>query len=121
MKPKFLTCIFLMIGTLSYAQETTSLSAADEQLLDSVGHAYLKTNQVPGMGIGVLKNGKILYSKGLGVKDQNTKEPVTNKTVFHMASVSKPFVSTAILQLDSPSWAEHISPMPPTPRGPTIS
>jgi CubicO group peptidase (beta-lactamase class C family) len=51
------------------------------------------------MGIGVLKNGKVLYSKGLGVKDQSTKEPVTNKTVFHMASVSKPFVSTAILQL----------------------
>ncbi|MGD1839701.1 MAG: serine hydrolase domain-containing protein [Thermonemataceae bacterium] len=99
MKQKIFTSIFLLIGTFIYGQEIIEISVEDEQLIDSVGNLYLDANQIPGMGIGVLKNGKVLYSKGLGFKDKNTKEPVTNKTVFHLASISKPFVSTAILQL----------------------
>ena len=91
--------ILLLIVKYSYGQNVINITSQDENLIDSVGHLYLDTNRVPGMGIGVLKNGKILYSKGLGVMDLNTQEPVTDKTVFHMASVSKPFVSTAILQL----------------------
>jgi len=88
---------FLMTGV--QCQEVLQISTQDEKLLDSVGHLYLRTNQVPGMGIGVIKNNKVLYSKGLGLKNISTGEPLTNQTVFHMASVSKPFVSTAILQL----------------------
>ena len=91
--------ILLLIVKYSYGQNVINITSQDENLIDFVGHLYLDTNRVPGMGIGVLKNGKILYSKGLGVMDLNTQEPVTDKTVFHMASVSKPFVSTAILQL----------------------
>jgi len=99
MKQSILMSAFVLLSTLTYGQDTIKISAQDEKLIDSVGHLYLSTIQVPGMGIGVLKNGKVLYSKGLGLKDKNTGEPVTDKTIFHMASVSKPFVSTAILQL----------------------
>jgi len=67
--------------------------------LDSVFIQYLNNTQVPGIAIGVLKNGKVLYSKGFGVKNNNTQEPVTSKSLFHMASVSKTFVATAIMQL----------------------
>ncbi|TFG94433.1 MAG: hypothetical protein E4H13_14885, partial [Calditrichales bacterium] len=48
---------------------------------------------------GVVKNGKILFSGGFGVKNINSKEPVNESTIFHMASVSKPYVATAIMQL----------------------
>ena len=99
MKTIILISLCVLAGTLAYGQGKIQISKEDEKLIDSVGYAYLQANQVPGMGIGVLKNGKVLYSKGLGVKDKNTGEPVTNQTIFHMASVSKPFVSTAILQL----------------------
>ena len=90
---------FVLLCRLSYGQNVIKISSQDEAQIDSVGYLYLANNQVPGMGIGVLKNGKILYSKGLGIMDLYTQEPVTDKTVFHMASVSKPFVSTAIVQL----------------------
>jgi CubicO group peptidase (beta-lactamase class C family) len=39
-----------------------------------------------------------VYAKGFGVKNLETKEPVTEKSLFHMASVSKPFSATAIMQ-----------------------
>ena len=92
-------CSLLLVTPLLQAQDIVQLSGRDEKRIDSVGHLFLQTHQLPGMAIGVLKNGKVLYSKGLGVRDKDTGDPVTNRTVFHMASVSKPFVSTAILQL----------------------
>lgn len=99
MKPNLLIIALVLLTTLANSQNKIKISDQDEKLIDSVGQAYLSANKVPGMGIGIIKNGKVLYAKGLGVKNKDTGEPVTAQTVFHMASVSKPFVSTAILQL----------------------
>ena len=99
MKSSVLIIALVLSTTLANGQNTIKINAPHEKLIDSIGQLYLSKNKVPGMGIGVLKNGKILYAKGLGLKAKNTGKPVTVQTVFHMASVSKPFVSTAILQL----------------------
>lgn len=58
-----------------------------------------KLFDVPGISFGLIKNNKILYSGAHGVKSKDTKEPLKTNSVFHMASVSKPFVATAIIQL----------------------
>jgi len=42
---------------------------------------------------------KILYAKGFGVHDVKTKAPVDADTVFQLASVSKPVVSTVVAKL----------------------
>lgn len=34
----------------------------------------------------ILKN-KIVYARGFGIKDIETREPVTERTLFHLASV----------------------------------
>ncbi len=99
MKQITLLLSLFLINPLVWGQEFLPLSPEDEARMDSVGRAYLDKNQAPGVGIGFIKNGKIVYAKGLGVKNLDTQEPVSVKTVFHMASVSKPFVSTGILQL----------------------
>ena len=99
MKLNLLIIAFTLLTTLANSQNKIKISTQDEKLIDSVGQAYLSDNKAPGMGIGIIKNGKVLYAKGLGMKNKDTGEPVTAQTVFHMASVSKPFVSTAILQL----------------------
>src|SRR5216684_2651713 len=41
----------------------------------------------------------VVHAKGFGVKHLETREPVTATSLFHLASVSKPFVATAIMQL----------------------
>jgi len=53
----------------------------------------------PGLAVALVKDGEIAYAKGFGVKDIDTGEPVTDDTLFHIASVSKPIVATAVLQL----------------------
>ncbi len=54
---------------------------------------------VPGIAFGLIKNDTIIYADAHGIKNLNTKEPMTSRSLFHMASVSKPFVATAIVQL----------------------
>lgn len=40
-----------------------------------------------------------MFATGLGVTSLNGGAPVTERTVFHLASVTKPFVATAVMQL----------------------
>ena len=53
----------------------------------------------PGAAILVMKGNSILFSKGYGVADIATKEPISTKTLFNLGSISKTFVSNAILIL----------------------
>lgn len=54
---------------------------------------------IPGLAVGVTKGREILYSKGFGVMNADTRKPVTDQTIFHMASITKLFVATAAMQL----------------------
>ncbi|WP_034850106.1 serine hydrolase [Clostridium hydrogeniformans] len=67
--------------------------------LDSVIERYMDLEAFPGVSVGVVYNKKILYTKGFGVKNISTKEPITEHSLFHMASVSKTFVCIGIMQL----------------------
>ncbi|HEY0652764.1 MAG TPA: serine hydrolase domain-containing protein [Chryseosolibacter sp.] len=53
----------------------------------------------PGGAILVMKDDSIVFSKGYGVADINTKEAITPKTLFNLGSISKTFVANAILKL----------------------
>lgn len=52
----------------------------------------------PGVTIGVVKDGKILMAKGYGVADVSTNRPVTNETLFEIASMSKAFGATLLMK-----------------------
>ena len=53
---------------------------------------------VAGMAIGIVK-GEEVYARGFGMKDIETQEPVASDSLFHLASISKNFVATALMQL----------------------
>ena len=54
---------------------------------------------VPGFTIVVVEGLRVAYSYSVGVTDLENPKPVTNRSLFHMASVTKPFTGTAVLQL----------------------
>ena len=54
---------------------------------------------VPGLGAAVWSNGKVVWHGSAGYRDLDRKLPVTNKTVFRLASVSKLLAATAAAQL----------------------
>ncbi len=53
----------------------------------------------PGASVAVIKNGKIVLSKGYGYDDIEKKELVTKDSVFEYGSISKLFVWTSVMQL----------------------
>jgi CubicO group peptidase (beta-lactamase class C family) len=50
----------------------------------------------PGCAVGMVRDGKMLYSRGYGLADIEHDAPITPATVFHVASVSKQFTAMAI-------------------------
>ncbi len=54
---------------------------------------------LPGLAVGIVKDNEIVYARGFGYLDVDSKEAVSLTSLFHVASISKPFVATAIMQL----------------------
>ena len=52
--------------------------------------------KVPGAAVAVIQDGKILFAKGYGYRDAGKKLPVTTKTLFPIASMTKSFTVTAL-------------------------
>ncbi len=67
--------------------------------LDTEIERIFQNSSCPGLAVGVVKDYQLVYAKGFGVTNLETGEEVTPRTLFHMASVTKPFVATAIMQL----------------------
>ena len=60
---------------------------------------FVREDRVTGLAVAIVKDGEILFRDGFGVRSLELEQPVTPDSIFHMASLSKPFVATAIMQL----------------------
>src|SRR5690606_9442514 len=63
---------------------------------DELIQKTLTTFDVPGMSVGVIKDGKVVYAKGFGVRSLNTKQSMDENTLVGIASNSKGFTATAL-------------------------
>jgi CubicO group peptidase (beta-lactamase class C family) len=64
--------------------------------IDSLTELTLKTFEVPGIAVGVIKDGKLIHAKGYGVRSLRTMQKVDENTLFGVASNSKAFTSAAL-------------------------
>jgi len=55
--------------------------------------------ETPGAAVAVVKEGKIIFSKGYGSANLEYSIPITPATIFHIASVSKQFTAFSVLLL----------------------
>src|SRR5262245_38479449 len=58
----------------------------------------LKFYKIPGLSVAVIKDFKILWARAYGVKDLETKEPVTTETLFQAGSISKSVNATIAMK-----------------------
>lgn len=59
----------------------------------------MEQDQVPGISIAVVDDGRVVWTRAFGVTDRTTGVPVTPETLFQAASVSKPVAATGALAL----------------------
>ncbi len=90
-----LFCILLVsVATAQNQNISPELKAIDEMI-----QWQKESFDTPGMAVGIIKNGEVYYTAAHGVQGVGTRVPLSTKSLFHMASVSKPFVATAMVQL----------------------
>jgi len=51
------------------------------------------------LSVAVVKKGKMIYTHSFGLKDIATQTPLNDSDIFRIASISKSFSATSILQL----------------------
>ena len=59
----------------------------------------MRQSKIPGLAIGIIKEGKPFYSKGFGARDLKKNIPMDVDTLFGIGSMSKSFTSFAVMQL----------------------
>jgi CubicO group peptidase (beta-lactamase class C family) len=77
----------------------TSLHNAIMHKMDEMIESHMFYKDIPGLAAGILFQNEMIYGKGFGVTDLSKKTPMTTEAVFHMASISKIFTATAVMQL----------------------
>ncbi|MFV1988374.1 MAG: serine hydrolase domain-containing protein [Gemmatimonadota bacterium] len=82
-------------------RETENAASAQDLAgrIDAYLGAQVEANGIPGLTAAVVKDGEVVYEGAFGVRRLGGGEDLTPDHVFHFASVSKPFVATAIVQL----------------------
>lgn len=104
--PIYALIISLMISTVSYAQTEKQINEFDQFVKKGI-----KDWELPGLAVVVVKNGKMIYKKGIGVKELGKPDPVDTQTIFACASTTKAMTAACLGMLvdeDKLSWDDKV-------------
>ena len=85
----------LLIGGIQIYAQTLSqeqISAIEKVIIEE-----MKTASVPGVALGIINNNMVVYEKGFGQANNQTRMPMTDSTIFQIASVTKTFTALTVL------------------------
>ena len=94
-----------------FLASTSGFAQISSQKIDSLVELALVKFKVAGAAVAVVKDGKIIHSKGYGVADLNTKKTVNENTDFQIASNTKAFTTTALAILEEEGklkWTDKV-------------
>ena len=87
----FLSLALFLASALHLSAQRPDLAALDAYIADAV----VKFDQ-PGLAVGIVQDGALIWSKGYGKLDLAKADPVTPNSVFYCASISKAFTACAV-------------------------
>src|SRR4051812_7337007 len=82
----------LVFGTVAGAQEPFPG-------LDAYISKQVATWKIPGIGVAIVRNDSVLYTKGFGVLAAGSTTPVDDQTLFEIGSSSKSFTATLVAMM----------------------
>lgn len=71
----------------------------DFRPVDFIVQRALEAFDTPGAAVAIVKDGRVIYLKGFGIREKGKQEPVTPDTIFPIASCTKAFTATALAML----------------------
>ncbi|MBK8952484.1 MAG: beta-lactamase family protein [Chitinophagaceae bacterium] len=82
--------VFIILSGKSYSQQSKVESCISEMMQQS---------KVAGLSVAVVKHSRLIYTRSFGLKDLESKAPLSNDCIFRIVSISKSFSATSIMQL----------------------
>ena len=102
----FLSGILATVPQVAFAAEPTKPNQALEARIQAVIpdveryiSSGMKALDVPGLGIGIIANDKLVYGKGFGVRSKSGSATVDTQTVFQIGSATKGFLATTLAMM----------------------
>lgn len=89
----------VLLSLLSIFLLISSVPAQTADKVDDFINAEMQKQHIPGVALAVMKDGKIIKTRGYGLANVETNTPVTAETVFKIGSISKPIIAMGIMLL----------------------
>ena len=89
----------LLTATSMVFAEDAKLSYDKQAQIENAIAKFMSANSVPGVSVAVVENGENEWSQGYGMSDLENFVPATSRTLYRLASISKPLTATAAMQL----------------------
>ena len=109
MKNRLINILLIFVfffSVITYAREDLNLNGYEAYVENA-----MKDWKVQGCAVAIVKNGKIAYTKGFGLRDVKNNLPVTPNTLFAIGSCSKAFTSASVCQLVDEGKMEFDKPV----------
>jgi CubicO group peptidase (beta-lactamase class C family) len=90
--------LLVALGLLSLGRELRGETRLSPDFVPMVGRLMAR-DQIPGVAVGVVERGHVVFARGFGYRDVDRRLPVTPETLFPLGSCSKAFTATAIAML----------------------
>jgi CubicO group peptidase (beta-lactamase class C family) len=102
MTSRLLSCLFMftLLANVNACKKSLDLAPAQSlsDFKNKIGSLQAKY-KILGLIAGVSRNGQMVWSKPYGYADKEGNKPVTNSSLFHLASLTKTFGALTIMQL----------------------
>ncbi|MBL4772700.1 MAG: beta-lactamase family protein [Alcanivoracaceae bacterium] len=96
---KIVLYIIIILALIYLLLPTQKNHSSQANNIDDYIEAVMNESAIPGMAIAVIKNNKVILSKGYGYANVTDKQNVSEHTPFNIASLSKPILGISLLQL----------------------
>jgi CubicO group peptidase (beta-lactamase class C family) len=92
-------CVLAQAGMPARADTGVALTPALSARIDQMAKAQIHAGRTPGLAIGIVEDGRIVYARGFGFADLNKHVPMTADSQFYAGGLTRQFTAAAILLL----------------------
>lgn len=101
MRARFILWLFVFVALIPVGRAQEKRSSDPASLIARVDRLFDRWDKPdsPGCALGVYRDGRVIYKRAYGIADLDHDIPLTTRSVFHVASVSKQFTAAAVTLL----------------------
>lgn len=90
----------LLLAAVAAAAPTPApFNAVRARAIDALARAEVRSGSTPGLAIGVVQDGLLVYARGFGAADVTTRKRTTRSSAFYVGEISEQFTAACVLLL----------------------